>query len=338
MRTRNVLGLATAALLASTITAPAVTSPAVAARPGAAPAYTFGVIGDIPYGAAQVAAFPGWIDQINADPDVQLVAHLGDIKSGSTLCDDATFENIHTQFNRFETPLVYTPGDNEWTDCHRPNNGGYDPYERLATIRRMFFANPGTTLGEHPMAVEAQPSYPENVSWRAGGVTFTTAHVVGSNNGMLPWTGATAPNERQLAEVPARTQADIAQLHQAFAEAKAAGDRAVVVMQQADTFDPTFTPAFTDFSAFKPWVQALIDESSAYDGHVYLFDGDSHVYNVDRPLADGSHWLDFYGVHGSAGNLTRITVDGSSNNKDWLKVRVAAHGFPVLTWERIAYK
>ena len=45
---------------------------------------TFAVIGDVPYGAAQVAKFPGWIDQINADPDVSLAFHVGDIKNGST--------------------------------------------------------------------------------------------------------------------------------------------------------------------------------------------------------------------------------------------------------------
>ena len=39
---------------------------------------------------------------------------------------------------------MYTPGDNEWTDCHRPNNGAYDPLERLNTgVRETFFATPG---------------------------------------------------------------------------------------------------------------------------------------------------------------------------------------------------
>jgi len=49
---------------------------ALAALPTVAPAtaepdgrsqYSFAVIGDVPYGAAQIAAFPGWIGQINAD-------------------------------------------------------------------------------------------------------------------------------------------------------------------------------------------------------------------------------------------------------------------------------
>jgi len=59
---------------------------------------------------------------------------------------------------------------------------------------------------------------------------------------------------------------------------------------------------------------------------VYLFDGDSHIYNSDQPLAAGSPWLITYGVQGAAENLQRVTVDGSSNNKDWLKGTVNRPG------------
>ena len=93
------------------------------------------------------------MDRINADRDVRLVAHLGDIKSGSTECSDAYFAQIRGQFDRFVDPLVYTPGDNEWTDCHRVNNGAYDPLERLAAIRDVFFDDPGRTLGERAIGV-----------------------------------------------------------------------------------------------------------------------------------------------------------------------------------------
>jgi len=71
---------------------------------------------------------------------------------------------------------------------------------------------------------------------------------------------------------------------------------------------------------------------------VYLVNGDSHIYNSDQPLATGSPWLATYGVTGSADNLRRITVDGSSNNKDWLKVTINRPGAAdVLSWERIPY-
>ena len=149
-------------------------------------AYSFAVIGDVPYGAEQVAAFPGWVDQISGDRDLRWVAHVGDIKNGSSVCSDEYFDFIRTQFDRFDTPLVFAPGDNEWTDCHRLNNGGYDPYERLDAVRAAFFPAPGVTLGADPMKVDAQPGFPENVDWHAARITFLAAHVVGSNNGMAP--------------------------------------------------------------------------------------------------------------------------------------------------------
>src|SRR5262245_57483294 len=94
--------------------------------------YTLAVVGDMPYGDAKVAAFPGFIDFVNLDPKVDLFVHLGDIKSGSSLCTDQYFADVRAQLDRIGDPVVYTPGDNEWTDCHRANNGNYKPTERLA--------------------------------------------------------------------------------------------------------------------------------------------------------------------------------------------------------------
>ncbi len=47
--------------------------------------------------------------------------------------------------------------------------------------------------------------------------------------------------------------------------------------------------------------------------------------------------LSTYRVHGAADNLTRVTVDGSSNNTDYLRVTVGAPGRPLLSWERVPY-
>jgi hypothetical protein len=33
-------------------------------------------------------------------------------------------------------PAVFTPGDNDWTDCDRANNGGFNSLERLDLERR----------------------------------------------------------------------------------------------------------------------------------------------------------------------------------------------------------
>jgi len=302
---------------------------------------TFAVIGDIPYGADQLAAFPGWIDQINAaDPD--LTFHVGDIKNGSTRCDDAYYRVIRADFDRFENPLVYTPGDNEWTDCHRANNGGYDPLERLAFDRSVFFDRPGRTMGQHPATVEAQSrsGFPENVQLRRQRIDLAMLHVVGSNNDLQPWTGIgrTEPTPAQIAEERARMRNVLGVVHDSFSTARRQHDRAVVLLLQADMFDPTYTPTPNDISAFRPLVQALVEESSHFRGPVYLVNGDSHAYNVDQPLASGSSWLSTYDVRGAADNLTRITVDGSSNNRDWLRFTVNGHrSADVLSWEQVPY-
>jgi hypothetical protein len=330
--------LALPLVLAAVAVVPAAAS--ATSEPDPRSRYTFAVIGDVPYGADQITAFPGWIRQINADPDVRSVVHLGDIKNGSSVCSNEYFDLIRSDFDSFEDPLVYTPGDNEWTDCHRANNGAYNPLERLARIRQVFFDVPGRSLGQKQLNVESQANFPENVVYHRSEVTFVAANLPGSNNGLQPWTGLglTAPTPEQAEAVADRTNADVALLHQAFAEARERGDRGVVVMQQADMFDPTYTPTWNDIGAFQPWVQALIDESSHFAGPVYLLDGDSHVYNTDKPLAAGSPWLTTYAVHGSADNLVRVTVDGSSNNKDWLKVTVDKPGAStLLTWERVPY-
>lgn len=302
--------------------------------------YTFAVIGDVPYGAEQVTSFPRVVDQINDDPDVDLVAHLGDIKNGSTACTDAYFEGIRAQFDRFEDPLVYTPGDNEWTDCHRPNNGGYDPLERLDAIREVFVDRPGTSLGQRPTRLVAQTraGYPENVRYRRAGVSFALPHVVGSNNGLAPWTGNTTASPEQTAEVLGRTAAAIELIRDTFASARQHRDRAVVVMTQADMFDPTVAdPQYAAYYAFTPIVRALAEESAAFRGEVYLLNGDSHVYNDDRPLAAGSPWPAFYGLEEPVGKLRRVTVDGSENNEDYLRVTIRPRQRGVLSWTQVPY-
>jgi hypothetical protein len=304
--------------------------------------HSFAVIGDMPYGPAEIAAFPGKVDRINADDDLAFTVHVGDTKNGSSLCTDEYNDFIRHEFDRFAEPLVYTPGDNEWTDCHRPAAGGYDPLERLAAIRATFFSSPGRTLGLDPMAVTSQAALgvPENVSFRRQGLAMATLHVVGSNNDLAPWSGLglTAPTAEQVAEERQRMDATVDLVRETFAGARRRNDRAVVLFQQADMFDPTITPTPATTSAFDRLVAVIAEESRRFAGEVYLVDGDSHRYNVDRPLATGSPWLTHYGVTAPADNLTRITVDGEALATTYLKVTVNRPGAArVLSWERIPY-
>ncbi|MFD1212263.1 hypothetical protein ACFQ36_09445 [Arthrobacter sp. GCM10027362] len=303
---------------------------------GAAPPAPFGfaVIGDMPYGSAQLRAFLERISQINADPRVQLASHLGDI-SAPVDCSDSYYGRIKSSLDQFADPLVYTPGDNEWADCHQARSGAANPLDRLAAVRRIFFPRPGRTLGRNPAAVTSQPGYPENVLLDRAGITIGAVHVVGSSNDLRPWVGLglSAPTPEQRAEVDARNRAGIALIRSAFAQARTNNSRAVVLLTQADMFSGRGS-AYR--AGYLPIVRALAAESASFGRPVYLFNGDSHTFRSDRPLATPK-WLSFYGLADAVPNLSRITVQGGSSVNEWLRVTVVSDA-SVLRVERVAYR
>lgn len=163
--------------------------------------------------------------------------------------------------------------------------------------------------------------------------------MVGSNNGLMPWTGNTTATPEQAAEVLARTAAVIQLMHETFADARNGRSKAVVLLTQVDMFDPTVTdPKFADLYSFQPIAAAIAREAAAFGRPVYLFNGDSHVFKSENPLAEGSKWLPFYGIDRSVPNLSRVTVDGSTNVDNYLRVTVHEHGAQVLTWTRVPFK
>ena len=278
---------------------------------------TLAVIGDVPYGTEQEASFSELIGAVNDDRKVRTVAHVGDIKSGSTTCSDERFAAVAAAFATFEDPVVYTPGDNEWTDCHRTNNGSYDPLERLDALRAVFFAEPAEVLGPRRLRIDSQQALPENVAWERSRVVLATLHVVGSNNGLAPWSGLglTAPTAEQLAEVEARIAATLAWIDGTFDRAAASESRGVVLMMQADTWDPA--PA----SAQQAIVDRIAARTAAFDGEVLVLQGDSHEYVADNPLG-----LD---------NFTRIVVHGETLPFEYLRLTIDPRTDGVFSWERV---
>jgi hypothetical protein len=287
------------------------------------------VIGDVPYGEDAMRRFPAVVDAINAEPRARWVVHVGDIKSGTTPCTDEWFGEVARQFARFRVPLVYAIGDNEWTDCHRPAAGGYHPLERLAAVRRLFFATPGRVLGGGDLAVEAQPGYPENQLWGASRVTYAALHVVGSNNGLAPWFGSQrtpAQAAEQKAEYAGRHVANVAWLERTFAAARTARSAGVVLFLQADMRADFATP-----SGHQGFVQHLARLATAFSGPVLLVSGDSHDYRVDV----GVPWFSRYGVTPPA-NVTQVIVDQTiEDDVEWLRLHVDPTAPAVFRWERV---
>jgi hypothetical protein len=318
-RRRFVRGLAFASAIVSVAMAPAVASAGSGnTSDSSAKPLTLAVIGDVPYGTAQEATFSSLIDAINVDPTVRIAVHVGDIKNGSTTCTDERFASIATAFATFEDPLVYTPGDNEWTDCHRVNNGSFNPLERLAAVRQLFFSEPGTALGRHPMRVDFEPSLVENVRWIESQVAFATLHVIGSNNGLAPWSGLgfAAPAPEQSAEVMSRIDATIAWIDETFDAAEDSDLSGVVLFMQADTWSPS--PG----SAQQAIVDEIAQRTASFGGKVLLVQGDSHVFTVDNPLG-----LD---------NFTRIIVHGETLPFEYLRLTIDPGDDQLFKWTRVA--
>jgi hypothetical protein len=266
---------------------------------------------------------------------VDLAVHVGDIKNGSTRCDMAYFQQIFDDFAELNTPLVYTPGDNEWTDCHRANNGAYDPLERLDVLRSVFFGDPGTTLGE-PKAVLSQASIPahsafvENRLWFESGVAFATVHVVGSANGYAPWFGTDTTGtkhddpDRRVAETEARIAAGLDWINREFDLAAAQNAKAVVVFMQADTF-------VGSTEGFVETLQLIARRARAFEKPVLLVQGDSHRYLVDVPFEMANT---AYGVNDAVPNLTRIVVEGETASQ-WLSLTVDPNSPAVFSWQPV---
>ncbi len=291
--------------LLATVTA--ITALAAQAEP-----FTIIALGDAPYGepGEVYPIYETLIKTIN-DRAPKLVIHIGDTKSGSTPCSDELLMQQLGFMNSFTAPVLYTPGDNEWTDCHRKNAGAFDPLNRLAFVRANFFAAP-KTLGTTPMDVTSQAAagYPENVRMVMNDVMFVTTHVVGSNNNFE------IRDINAVTEFMARDAANVAWLEESFA---AAGDsKALVLSLQADMFEFDWN-AFDDetwlrhsgFSAFGP---KLIELSAAYAKPVLLVYGDSHTYRQSRPFPAKANNVLALEVPGEADmHAVEITIDTATS-------------------------
>ena len=297
---------------------------------------TIAVLADTPYGAAQRDQFPALIDNVNKDPAVRLVLHLGDLKNGSTPCSNDYLGFTVTHLANLQDPLVYTPGDNEWTDCHRTNNGAFDPLERLDWLRTTLFPVPGTTLGGRPKAVFSQGNTPgyetfvENVLWYESRVAFSAVHVVGSNNSKARWSNEQpADTERREAERLARADAALVWIDRSFDLAEEQGASGVVIAMQADMWDAYSIENGLPLDGFTLIARRLADRARAFGRPVLLFQGDSHGYRVDKPLAAADP---VHQIAQPVPNLIRVVAPGATATQ-WFRLHVNPAREEVFTWE-----
>jgi hypothetical protein len=291
----------------------------------------------MPYAKANDAPkIPALIADMNAS-DIVFSLYDGDIKDGSSKCTDDVYEAAIEMFNQFKAPVVYIPGDNEWTDCHRLNNGGYDNLERLAHIRQVMFAT--DTFGSGTLTVERQGvrggKFVENARFLHQGIMFVGLNVPGSNNNrVLDEKDCTSKSARTAvqceadnAEYAERDAANIVWMQGAFAKAKAEKAAGIAIVFQGDPGfdipetedrDESRTPDHNGYFAF---LDAVIAETRAFNGQVLLVHGDTHFFKIDKPLINATNMLP---------NLTRVQTFGSPNIH-WIRVTADASTRNVFT-------
>lgn len=253
--------------------------------------WRFVALGDMPYRDQDIPDMEMLIDAING-VQPRFTVHVGDTKNSAAACGEAWNKRVLGWFNSFQAPLIYTPGDNEWTDCHRARPPS-DPREELKLLRRMFFQRPDS-LGAKPMPLLRQSAaYPENQAWQHDGIRFATLHVVGSFNNM----------RGDPEEYAARNDANLSWLRRQFAEA--GNDRAIAIFLQADLWY-TIDNGKGSRDGMVPLMQLLEEETRRFAKPVLLVHGDSHDC-VIQPNPPG-----FGADAARIPNMLRVQVPGDS--------------------------
>ncbi|MSR36136.1 MAG: metallophosphatase family protein [Gemmatimonadetes bacterium] len=255
-----------------------------AAEPLPPNSLAFGVFGDGPYYPWERGRYRRLLEDVGAT-DIEWLLHVGDLFWYP--CSDEEYALRASELAAVPHPVVYTPGDNEWADCHKLRAGRHDPLDRLAALRRAFFSDPTHSTGTPKLALETQAAdsafaeFGENARWRRGGFVFATVHLVGSHNGMKPFEGRTTASD---VEGERRMRAGLAWLEQTMDTARATGANGAVIAFHAEIgLDPEYVDARAGYERITARLQ---HEAATFPGQIILIHGDSHHARVDHPLRD----------------------------------------------------
>ena len=274
----------------------------VAARAALAEPFSFVALGDTTNAVPEdYPLYEKLIAEINAARPAFSI-HVGDTK-GRGDCGRPFQEGQRVFFDRYEAPVVYTPGNNEWADCWKPNRNSGDPVAILNTMREIFWSKP-ESLGQTKMPLVRQADadsvfaeFAENARWRLGGATFATLNLVGTYNNQELRT------ESLWKEFVRREQANLAWVKSTFEAARANGDRAVVFAFHSNPF---LEELRYDNGPFEPVLLALVAEADSFSGQVLVVQGHAHELIIDRPLSK----IDIEKPAISHPNLFRLQVPG----------------------------
>ncbi len=273
---------------------------------------SFVVLGDMPYDEAGQTDSIRYMGSLLRQQNTDLVIHYGDLKGGGERCDDDLLE-VRREIILGLVPgrVVFTPGDNDWTDCDRKSNGGYNELERLDRLRELFFTGP-TPGGPDWQLVRQMPGYPENGRWQKDELQFVTLHVVGTSNGrrnidlgkaerdQLSKKEAKEAEDKLKQEAReranARDLANVQWLSEAFAAAEDA--KGLVVVMHTDPTDldkkdrdhahiACGGDVLKNCNPYKAIIDSLRLQAAEFERPVLLVHGSTKAYCLDKSYGKG---------------------------------------------------
>ena len=270
--------------------------------------FRFFAFGDMPYNLGDEEKMIRLLDAAGQE-DFQFFVHVGDFKSGVSFCDDASIRRAFSILQALPVPVVYTPGDNEWTDCHRQSCGQYDPLERLDFLREVFFGDKTTLKLDRLNTVHLSErkefeKYPEIYRFTKNGILFVVLHIIGSNNNRVPERPSTLP------EYESRNAANLFFLKQSFHLTENDDVKGLVLILHGNPgFENTpwnETGSWKEGSGFRDFLESLYERLQDFRKPVLCIHGDSHYFRVDKPL--------YYKGSGAViERFTRAEVFGENN-------------------------
>ncbi|MAQ99852.1 MAG: hypothetical protein CMI00_04860 [Oceanospirillaceae bacterium] len=298
---------------------------------------SFVVVGDMPYSTAEEDALNGPIFAAIQTSKTPLLIHVGDIKSGGDSCSKTFFEMRHRQLlNLLPGRTVYTPGDNEWTDCDRLTlTHPVSELEMLDEVRQQIVRD----MPDYPADwhLRTQPGYPENSLWQLHNTQFVTLHQTGTSNGRVQILKSDEADT--LNQVAARDSANLSWLTLAFENARNSAADALIVSHHADITQVKYkdvacssgNPRECDpYLAYRQRLSELAADFKDASGQlkpVLVIHGDTHEYCMAKDMDGENIWrLNAWGDFKVPADATRVEVKAEDKEAPF-SVKTLVHGF-----------
>ncbi|WP_374619825.1 hypothetical protein [Pandoraea sp.] len=299
---------------------------AKAKGPRKPPPFEFAVLGNTPFGNTEMPVVRSVLASIG-DSQAAFVVHAGNLKSVTESCRDELITQRLSLFASSPKPLIYVPGANDWADCQRASEGGYNPVERLDFLRDHAFDD-DALLGPGPVGyahfdltrqsdMARFRQYHENVRWFYGGVVFVGLNIPGNNNNYRSAGGRNG-------EFEDRVIATRVWLQHALVYAQQKDAIGMVIVAQADPVfeaergaglrgifsNRTKRHGVDGYQDFRTQLQRL---ASRFKAPILLIDSGKTMHRT-QPLRDARGTL--------VSTFTQLSTYGSPTANRWVRVRV----------------